>query len=257
MHPIKDNDIHAFIRIGSDFTDNYYEYEIPLKVTIPQHYEPSSDIDRRLIWPDSNQMNILLDSLTKVKQLRNQSNASIMLPYDVNFANGAKISIKGNPDLGVASVFMLGIKNPKRIIGENDKTDDGLSKCAEVWFDELRMSGFDEQGGWAALGRVDMQLGNLGNVVMSANLHTIGFGNLEQRLNQRYRDNYYQYDIATNLQLGNLIPEKAGLKIPVYAQFSQAISTPQYDPYELDVKLKDKFEVIKTDPDLSKARKKN
>jgi len=256
MHPIKDNDIHAFIRIGSDFTDNYYEYQIPLKVTIPQHYEPSSDIDRRLIWPDSNQMNILLDSLTKVKQLRNQSNASIILPYDVNFANGAKISIKGNPDLGVASVFMLGIKNPRRIIGENDNTDDGLSKCAEVWFDELRMSGFDEQGGWAALGRVDMQLGNLGNVVMSGNLHTIGFGNLEQRLNQRYRDNYYQYDIATNLQLGNLIPEKAGLKIPVYAQFSQAISTPQYDPYELDVKLKDKFDVIKADPDLSKARKK-
>ena len=255
-YPIKDNDIHAFIRIGSDFTDNYYEYEIPLKVTVPQHYDPQSDMDRRLIWPDSNQMNILLDSLTKVKQLRNQSNVSQILPYDVLMGNGAKISIKGNPDLGVASVFMIGIKNPKRIIGENDNTDDGLPKCAEVWVDELRMAGFDEQSGWAALGRVDMQLGNLGNVVMSGNLHTIGFGNLEQRLNQRYRDNYYQYDIATNLQLGNLIPEKAGLKIPVYAQFSQAISTPQYDPYELDVKLKDKFDVIKADADLSKSRKK-
>jgi cell surface protein SprA len=256
LFPIKDNDIHAFIRIGSDFTDNYYEYELPLKVTQPMHYNPTSELDRRLIWPDSNEINILLDSLTKIKQLRNISNASLILPYDVVLGNGSKISIKGNPDLGVASVFMIGVKNPKRIIGENDNTDDGLAKCAEVWVNELRLSGFDEQGGWAALGRVDMQLGNLGSIVMSGNLHTIGYGNLEQRLNQRYRDNYYQYDIATNLQLGNLIPEKVGLKIPVYAQFSQAISTPQYDPYELDVKLKDKFKVIEMNENLTQARKK-
>jgi cell surface protein SprA len=256
MFPIKDNDIHAFIRIGSDFTDNYYEYELPLKVTPAGNYNPESDGDRRLIWPDSNEINVLLDSLTKVKQMRNQSNFSQILPYDVVMANGSKISIKGNPDLGVASVFMIGIKNPKRIIGENDASDDGLPKCAEVWVNELRMAGFDEQGGWAALGRVDLQLGNLGNLIMAGNIHTIGFGDLEQRLNQRYRDNYYQYDVAANLQLGNLLPEKAGLKIPVYTQFSQTISTPQYDPYELDVKLKDKMGVIDEDPNLSSGRKK-
>lgn len=254
--PIKDNDISLFMRIGSDFTDNYYEYELPLKVTQPGNYNPESELDKQLIWPDSNQLNILLDSLTTVKQIRNQSNASLLLPYDVTFANGSKISIKGNPDLGVASVFMLGLKNPKRIIGENENTDDGLAKCAEVWVNELRMSGFDERSGWAALGRVDVQLGNLGNVIMAGNIHTIGFGDLEQRLNQRYRDNYYQYDIAANLQLGNLLPEKAGLKIPVYTQFSQSISTPQYDPYELDVELKDKFNTINADGNLTKDRKK-
>ncbi len=255
--PIKDNDVHAFMRIGSDFTDNYYEYEIPLKVTPSGNYNPTSDGDRRLIWPDSNQMNILLDSLTKVKQLRNSDiNASKILPYDVTMANGVKISVKGNPDLGQAAVMMLGIKNPKKIIGENEATDDGQSKCAEIWMNELRMAGFDEQGGWAALGRVDLQLGNLGNVIIAGNMHTIGFGDLEQRLNQRYRDNYYQYDIATNLQLGNLLPEKIGLKIPVYAQFSQTISTPQFDPYELDVKLKDEYATIDANPNLSKEEKK-
>ncbi|MDB5226157.1 MAG: hypothetical protein JWN78_350 [Bacteroidota bacterium] len=257
MFPIKDNDIHAFIRIGSDFTDNYYEYEIPLKVTLPGSYDPNSDRDRSIIWPDSNQMNVSLDSLTKVKQLRNQSNVSQILPFDVTMANGARISIKGNPDLGVASVFMIGVRNPKRIVGENDATDDGQSKCAEIWVNELRMAGFDEQGGWAALGRVDLQLGNLGNIILAGNIHTIGFGDLEQRLNQRYRDNYYQYDVAANLQLGNLLPEKVGLKIPLYTQFSQTISTPQYDPYELDVKLKDKFSVIDADPNLSKSDKKS
>jgi cell surface protein SprA len=253
--PIKDNDVHAFMRIGSDFTDNYYEYEIPLKVTQPGNYNPNSDGDRRLIWPDSNQMNILLDSLTKVKQLRNTDGASQLLPYDVTMANGVKISLKGNPDLGQATVMMIGIKNPRKIIGENEFTDDGQSKCAEIWVNELRMAGFDEQGGWAALGRVDIQLGNLGNIILAGNMHTIGFGDLEQRLNQRYRDNYYQYDIATNLQLGNLLPEKVGLKIPVYAQFSQTISTPQYDPYELDVELKDAYATIDASS-LSKEEKK-
>jgi cell surface protein SprA len=256
LFPIKDNDVTAFIRIGSDFTENYYEYELPLKVTLPGNYNTESDADRRLIWPDSNEMNILLDSLTTVKQLRNQSSSSMILPYEVVLGNGAKISIKGNPDLGVASVFMLGVRNPKRIIGENEETDDGLPKCAEVWMNELRMAGFDERAGWAALGRVDIQLGNLGNLVIAGNLHTIGYGDLEQRLNQRYRDNYYQYDIAANLQLGNLLPEKAGLKIPVYTQFSQSISTPQYDPYELDVELEDKFNTINADLNLSEQRKK-
>jgi cell surface protein SprA len=52
------------------------------------------------------------------------------------------------------------------------------------------------EGGWAALGRVDLQLGNLGNLVIAGNMHTIGYGDLEQKFNQRYRDNYYQYDIA-------------------------------------------------------------
>ena len=99
--PIKDDDMHAFIRIGSDFTDNYYEYEIPLKVTQPGAYNVENDADRRLIWPDSNQINIALDSLTKVKQLRNQRNASIIQPFDYLQTDGKKISVKGNPDLGL------------------------------------------------------------------------------------------------------------------------------------------------------------
>ena len=255
--PIKNNDIHAFLRIGSDFTENYYEYDIPLKVTPAGTYDINSDIDRRLIWPDSNDINIPLDSLTNLKQLRNNSNAPLTRPFEHFLADGKKATVMGNPDLGVASVMMIGIRNPKLIIGENDATDDGLSKCAEVWVNELRLAGFDESDGWAALGRVDMQLGNLGNVILSGNMHTIGYGDLEQRLNQRYRDDYYQYDIATNLQLGKLIPEKAGLQIPVYAQYSQTISNPQYDPYEYDTKLKDKYNAIKADGDLSKAEKKD
>jgi cell surface protein SprA len=254
-YPIKDNDISLFMRIGADFTENYYEYEIPLKVTPAGNYNIESDIDKRIIWPDSNELNIAIDTLTHVKKLRNQSNTSLIYPYQYK-TSGGTVSVIGNPDLGNAALIMIGVKNPKRIAGINDQTDDGNPKCAEVWVNELRVSGLDETNAWAALGRVDVQLGNLGNITLSGNMHTVGYGDLEQRVDQRFRDNFYQIDATANLQLGNLLPEKAGLKIPVYAQFSQAVSTPQYDPYEFDVKTKNKFDEINANSDFSKTEKK-
>lgn len=253
--PIKDNDISLFMRIGADFTENYYEFEMPLKVTPPGTYNTESDADRRIIWPDSNELNIAIDSLTFVKNLRNKSNSSPIYPYQYKTTNGT-ISVIGNPDLGNAALIMIGVRNPKRITGVNDQTDDGQPKCAEVWVNELRVSGLDDTKGWAALGRVDVQLGNLGNISIAGNMHTIGYGDIEQRVDQRFRDNFYQIDATANLQLGNLLPEKAGLKIPVFAQFSQAVSTPQYDPFEFDVKVKNKFDEINANSDLSKSEKK-
>ncbi|MCB9034768.1 MAG: cell surface protein SprA [Chitinophagales bacterium] len=256
-YPVNDNDLSVFIRIGADFTENYYEYELPLQVTPPGNYNPNSDADRAIIWPDSNELNIVIDSLTKIKEQRNKDNVNILVPYRVTNANKSTITVIGNPDIGNASLIMIGVRNPRRQEGVNAEYDDGLPKCAEVWINELRLSGLDETSGWAALGRVDFQLGNLGNITMSGNMHTIGYGDLEQRVDERYRDNYYQVDVAANLNLGNLLPEKAGLQIPVYAQYSQAVSTPQYDPYEFDTKLKHKFDEINADSDLSKSEKKD
>ena len=36
--------------------------------------------------------------------------------------------------------------------------------CAEVWFNELRLSRLDEKGGYAAVGRVDVNLADLGTL---------------------------------------------------------------------------------------------
>jgi cell surface protein SprA len=255
MLPINDNDISVFIRLGADFTENYYEYELPLKVTPAGQYNPNSDADRLKIWPAENNLDISLDSLPLIKQLRNNQGFPLQQPFVYDMGEGKRVTVRGNPDIGQAAVLMIGVRNPKRIVGDTILTDDGMPKCAEVWVNELRLSGFDEQGGWAALGRVDMQLGNLGSLTVSGNMHTIGFGDLEQKLDQRYRDNYYQFDIAANLDLGKLIPEKAGLQIPVYANYFRGVSTPQYDPYELDIKLEDKFRTIDADPTLTRAEK--
>ena len=255
--PIDDGDVSLFMRIGSDFTENYYEYEISLQVTKGVDFNPNNDNDRLLIWPAENNLDIQLDTLTKVKQLRNIRDVSPIFPYYYTDGRGNRITVKGNPDLGRAAVVMIGIRNPKRVIGSNDQFDDGQPKCAEVWINELRLAGFDERGGWAALGRVDMQLGDVGNISVSGTMHTIGFGQLEQRLNDRYQDNFYQLDVALSLEMGKFLPPKAGLQIPVYANFSHAVSTPQYDPYELDIELEEQFRAIEADGDLTSQEKKD
>ena len=56
-----------------------------------------------------------------------------------------------------------------------------------------------------------------------------------------------QLDIATSLELGKLLPQKAGISIPFYASIQKQVSSPQYDPYDLDIQLKDKFNAAPAD----------
>ncbi|MEX0811553.1 MAG: cell surface protein SprA [Chitinophagales bacterium] len=237
---LQDGDLTAFIRIGRDFKSNYYEYEIPLEVT---DYGVS-DQDADLIWPDNNELNINLDSLVLVKQIRNLNTVNTTSPYTITDSKGNNISIVGNPDIGKVRSIMLGIRNPK---ATGETGDDGLTKCVEVWFNELRLEGFEDGGGWAAMGRAETQLADLGNIVVAANMHTIGYGQLEQQVQERFRDNFWQYDFATNLELGKLLPKKLNLRLPFYASISQSFSTPEYDPYDLDIKLSDKLNLLGND----------
>lgn len=236
--PINDGDLTWFIRLGSDFTENFYEYEIPMTITPPT----ATDDDADLIWPEANELVLDLDSLINLKLLRDQVQDNNTLPYSRVDSKGNTYTIVGNPDLGIVKIVMLGIRNPKKVSVES--ADDAQPKCVEVWFNELRMNGFEEEGGWAAMGRMETRLADLGTITLSANMHTIGFGQLEQKVDQRYRDLFWQYDFATNLQLGKFFPEKWGLRLPFYANVSQSFSTPQYDPYEYDVPLEAKLDLL-------------
>ncbi|CAL1516605.1 cell surface protein SprA [Chitinophaga sp. MM2321] len=241
---LKDGQVQAVIRIGSDFVSNYYEYRIPLKVT-PWNSRAATEI-----WPEGNNLQLVMSKLSQLKQLRNMCDScSPLLPYPqtaVADEFGNFMSVVGNPSLGDARTMMIGILNPK---------DDGQPRCAEVWLDELRLSDFDEKGGYAALARADIQLSDLGTVSVSGNMHTAGFGNIDQRVNERFRDNFLQYDAAANLDLGKLLPKKAGISIPVYAGYSQSSSNPEYDPYDLDIKLKDKIALARSTREKDSIRK--
>lgn len=230
--PINKGDLRGFIRLGSDFVGNYYEYQVPLTFT------PWGTRDPNLIWPEANEMDISFDELVAAKLKRNKSGANYAIPYVTQDSKGNYIKIVGNPNLGDVKMAMVGVLNPQKT--PNDPQDDGAKKCAEVWFNELRLSNLDESGGSAAVGRVEMQLADLGTIKMSGNMHTAGYGNIDQKVNQRSRDHFTQFDVSANINAGKLAPKKWGVQLPVFAGYTQSISNPIYDPYDLDIKFKDK-----------------
>ena len=238
---IHDGDLSVFLRLGSDFTNNYYQYEIPLNISeLPLPAGTTEDVAvQEAIW--ATLIDFPLDSLVKLKTARNESGTSPLSLYTIDAGgdNGATYSIIGNPDLGFVEEVMIGIANPKDPPGGSAD-----QYCAEVWVNELRLSNIDEQGGWAALARIDAKLADLGNVSLSGNMHTIGFGTLDQQIDERYKDNFYQYAASISMELGKFFPQKLGIRLPLYASITQSFSSPEYDPYELDVDLDDKLKSV-------------
>ena len=230
---LNNKDLTAVIRMGTDFVNNFYEIRIPLNLTGlgAANLDPNSTTYNDTLWISGNALDMDLQTLVKLKQNRNaDAAASPAVIYRSLQTNGHMYSVMGNPNLGEIRGILLSVENTKAV-----------SACAEVWVNELRLSSLNEEGGWAALGRVDLTLADLGTISISANAHTKGFGTLEQRVNDRYRDNFLQFDVSANLELGKLLPKKAALSIPMFASYTQSASTPQYDPYDMDVKLKDKI----------------
>ncbi len=234
--PLNDKDLTAVVRIGSDFVNNYYEIRIPLTNTkldaaIKQGADSESYNDS--LWNSRNSLDLDLAALTSLKQRRNLSSTPLNQYFAEMQASGQKYGVIGNPNLGEVKGILIGVENTN-----------ATSACGEIWVNELRLSSIDEKGGYAALGRVDVQLADLGTLSMSANMHTQGWGTLEQKVNERARDDFFQFDVATNLELGKLLPKKAAMSIPVFASISQSVSKPEYDPYDLDIRLNDKLKAI-------------
>jgi cell surface protein SprA len=223
-------DLSLLVRIGSDFENNYYEYEIPL--TMSSNFGSAAAAD---VWLDANNIDVPLELLRNIKIRRNAAGAGLSTFYEEtdpeNPANLVKII--GNPELGLVKSMMVGVRN---------RRDDGLARCVEIWVNELRLTGFDERGGTAGLGRLDMQLADFGNITLSGNYRTIGFGSIEQRVNQRSRERFIQYDATGSFMLDRFLPKAWKVRLPLFAQYSQEIRTPEYDPYQLDIPLKQLLE---------------
>ena len=171
--PLIDGDMRLFVRIGADFISNYYEYELPLNITNPGTTDPEE------IWPELNDLDISLKRLVQVKINRDQANAPFNIPYSEPDGNRT-ITVTGTPNLANVRTIMIGVRNPKRT--PSRPFDDGRDKCAEIWVNELRLTDFEEKGGWAANARVTAKLASLGTVTLTGNRKTIGFGGIEQTL---------------------------------------------------------------------------
>lgn len=239
---IQPGELKIFMRLGSDFKNNYYEYEIPLVMSNPDNLPINSNDPgyKQEVWRAENEFDFPLELLRKLKEARNAAgfNAAAVYAQAINPSdpNSRVIKVKGSPNLGFVKMVMIGVRNPYQ--------GNSASYDAEVWINELRLTGLDERGGTAALARLDMQLADLGNVTVAGNYNSVGFGALDQQVHERSREEVVGYDVATTLELGKFLPEKWGVKVPFYAQISNTTRTPEYNPYDLDLIVKDQLKSI-------------
>lgn len=238
---LSDGDVAAFIRLGSDAKNNYYEYEIPLDVTPEGHYSQDGD-DRYAVWPDANRLDINLDIFTSVKKNRNQQkmagngNVSYTTEYSEYDDKNNRVSVTGNPSLSNVKVIMIGVRN-------NSST----TKDCIVWVNELRLTDFDSDGGWAAKGSINLNLSDIATFNFSGHKETVGFGAVDQSLSERNLEDYSQYSIALQVDAGRFLPEKAKLTAPIYFSMTKEKTTPKYNPLDEDVLLKDALDACATE----------
>jgi cell surface protein SprA len=227
----QDGELTAFIRMGTDYTDNYYEIEVPLLIT------PKGTRDPRQIWPLENELDIAIKEIVGVKVSRDNDRVPLNLAYSQDVRQ-YKVTVVGRPELSLLQGMMIGIRNPG--------TTGGASKSICIWANELRVTGFIESAGWAANGILNMQLADVATISTSIRHNSVGFGGLETRLSQRSLESATQYDISTNVNVEKLLPEGLNVTIPMYASFEKITVKPQYDPLNPDVPINLAFEKFQT-----------
>ena len=232
---LQDNQLAVFIRMGSDYKNNYYEYEIPLSLTPDRSdYSKYSNADRMQVWPEENMLDVNLDVFTRLKKARNLAKAQGIGSFNQLYSDydpdrpGNKISILGNPTLGEVKVMMIGVRNIS-----------GSVKSGEVWVNELRLMDTNNDGGWAASGNMNVQLSDFGTVNLSGRYISDGFGGLEESVTQRSTDTQKEYSVTAQFELGKFFPDKAKVSAPIYYSVSQQEIRPRYNPLDSDMKLSD------------------
>ena len=238
--PVEDGQVSLFIRLGSDYKSNFYEYEVPLSITPAKKYADNTS-NARIVWPEDNMVDIDLSLLTDVKRNRNKqkslgltSYAQLYAEYDPN-RPANKISIVGNPSLGEVRTIMIGVRNNSRTL-----------QNVEVWANELRLQQFANKGGWAAQSQLNLQLSDVATLNLSGHVETEGFGGLEETVSQRRDDNLYEYSVTTNVQAGKFLPEKVKLNAPVYYSYSKQRTSPRYNPLDTDMELEEALSALTT-----------
>ncbi len=236
---LDDYELSVFLRMGSDAQNNYYEYEIPLKLT-PQGIYTTADAAK--VWPEENMFDFAFELFTNLKSSRNTqknnggsvSYTKAYSEYDPNKPQN-KITVMGNPNLGDIQTIMIGVRNQGRAV-----------KTGEIWVDELRLTDYNEDGGWAVTGSASVGFSDIGSVNLSVRHETAGFGGIEESLLERRLDDLTQLNVSGALEFGRFFPEKANVRIPLYVSYSLENSKPQYNPLDGDVLLDDALDALET-----------
>ncbi len=238
---LQDGQLALFVRLGSDYKSNYYEYEIPLTLTPAGTYNRLSAADCLAVWPEENMLDVALSVFTTLKKDRNTQKAlglasytSPYVAYDTDHPQN-KMTIMGNPTLGEVKVMIIGVRNLS-----------AEQKSGEVWVNEMRLKEYNSSGGWAANGNLNVQLSDLGTMNLQGKYVSEGFGGLEDGVSSRAQEDNSTVSFTTSLELGKFFPDKAKVSIPLYYSVTREKSTPKYTPLATDIELADALESAAT-----------
>ena len=226
---VRDGETRAFLRIGTDYTQNYYEYSLPLKLT-------TNGTSPDEVWPVENRIDVAFQDFIDAKSRRNiaisQGGATLQGAFTVDLPNGASITVYGNPDFSAVQGVMLGILNP---VGGIDPTTS--PKTVNLWADEFRVFDFEQQAGYAATARLNVKLADVANVTATGSFTSVGFGGLQDKVQQRSIDDVFRGDLNTTVAVDKFLPPQLGLRVPVLLQVGRESRSPLYDPLDPDTKL--------------------
>ena len=239
---VEDNQLIGFLRLGTDFNENYYEIELPLKVTPTGNYGPVVSV----IWPEENQIDLDLNELYALKVKRDREGFSLGQLYPA--AGPAQVGkhgirIFGRPDLSQTKLMMIGVRNPR--------SDDTRPISVCLWANELRLTDFDRSAGWAANAVLNAKLSDLGNVSGSFKRITYGYGGVQSKISERARGETSIYDISASINVDKLLPRKSGLKIPMFISYETTQINPNFDPANPDLRIEGALKSFDTDAERS------
>lgn len=245
---LEDGQMSIFLRLGTDFKNNFYEYEVPLALTPEGRYTQGAN-GARAVWPEANMLEIDFDLLTSIKRNRNLRKSQGQASYGQLYSEydpgkpQAKVSIMGNPSLGDVRVMMIGVRNNSR-----------ATRSVEVWANELRLQHYANDGGWAARAQLNVQVSDFASVNLTGHMETEGFGGLEETVTQRRNDNHTEYSVTTNVQLGKLLPESVKLNAPLYYSYGKQSVQPKYNPLDTDMPMDEALDGLATEHERDSLR---
>ena len=249
---LNNDDLTVFIRLGSDMTMNFYEYEIPLELTPHGRYMNNLSADRLAVWPHANMFDFPLQALVNAKNQRNIerqnpnsgiTNMTVFETFDPEKQRN-RISVRGNPVLSEVRYIMIGVRN---------RTNNEI-RSGEVWVNELRMAEFNNEGGWAFQGNAAMALSDIASFNVAGRRETTGFGSIESMASERRMDDFHQINFSTSTDLGRFLPEQARIQVPTHFAVSNEVSAPKFNPLDSDVLLRDALDALATEEQRDSLR---
>ncbi len=232
----KNEELRAFLRMGTDFDQNYYEIEIPLTIT------EKNATGERDIWPEENEIDLALSELYALKAQRDREGFPLTELYPregPKIVDRHRLRIFGRPDLSSVQIMMIGVRNPK--------TDDKRPLSVCIWANELRVTDFDRTPGWAVSSTLSTKLADFATVTGAFRHTTFGFGGVSSKINERTRDETTAYDVSANVNVDKLIPGNTGIKIPMFLGYQNTTIKPNYDPANPDLRLDAALKSFNTD----------